>query len=104
MNLSPLRTHKKPDNIVETPSYICDCNQGIEDIRHFLIECLAFASHRASLAATVTGVLHRNNLTELANNLGLYLYGRPSLISVDNKRIILGTVQYINNTQRFSAE
>ena len=87
MNLSPLRSHKKHHNFVDTPSNIYACNQGIEDTRHFSFECLKFASHRASLAVTVSDVLHRNNLIDLANNLGLYLYGNPSLISVDNKRI-----------------
>ena len=74
VNLSPLRSHKKHHNFADTPSDICACNQGIEDTRHFLFECLRFATHRASLAVTVTDVLHRNNLIGLVNNLELYLY------------------------------
>ena len=101
MNLNPLRSHKKHHDFADTPSDICACNQGIEDTRHFLFECLKFAMHRASLAVTVTDVLHRNNLIGLANNLELYLYGHPSLIPVDNKRILLATIQYIKNIQRF---
>ena len=36
MNLSPLRSHKKHHNFADTPSDICQCNQGIEDTRHFI--------------------------------------------------------------------
>ena len=104
MNLCPLRSHKKHHKFADTPLNICACNQGIEDTRHFLFEYLKFATHRESLAVTVTDVLHRNNLIDLANNLKLYLYGHPSLISVDNKRILSATTQYIKNTQRFCSE
>ena len=86
VNLSPFRSDKN-HNFADTPSNICTFNQGIEDPRHFLFECLKFATNRASVAVTVTDVLHRNNLIDLANNLELYLYGHPSLISVDNKHI-----------------
>ena len=104
MNLSPLRSHKKRHNFADTSSDICSCNQGIEETRHFLFECSRFATHRAGLAVTVTDVLHRNNLIDLANNLELYLYGHPFLISVDKKRILSATIQYIKNPQRFCSE
>ena len=95
---------KKHHNFADTPSDIYACNQGIEDIRHLLFECLKLATHRASLAVTVTEVLRRNNLIDLAINFELYLYCHPSLISVDNKRILSATIQYIKNTQRFVSE
>ena len=40
VNLSPLRSHKKQHNFADTPSDICECNLGIEDIHHFLFECI----------------------------------------------------------------
>ena len=102
MNLNPLRSHKKHHNFADIPLDICVCNQGIEDTRHFLFECLKFATHRASLA--VTDVLHRNNLIDPANNIELYLYVQPTLISVDNKCILSATIQYMKNLQRFCFE
>ena len=98
MDLSLLRSHKKRHNIAGTPSDIYACNLGIEGTPHFLFECLKFATHRASFGVTVTDVLRRNNLIDLANNLELYQYGRPPLVSVDNKRILSATIQYIKNT------
>ena len=104
MNLSPLRSHKKHHNFADTPSDICACNQGIEDTRHFLFECLKFGTHGARLAVTVTDVLYRNNLIDLANKEELYLYGHPSIISVNNKCILSATIQYIKNTQKICSE
>ena len=46
VNLSPLRSHKKRHNFTDTPSENCDCNLGIEDIRHFLFECPFFLQFR----------------------------------------------------------
>ena len=74
MNLSPLRSHKKHHNFADTPSDICPGIQGIKDTRHFIFECLTFTAHRARLAVTVTVVLYRSNLIDLANKEELYLY------------------------------
>ena len=46
VNLSPLRSHKMDHNFSHTPSETCECNLGIEDIRHFLFECPAFMEFR----------------------------------------------------------
>ena len=37
VNLSPLRSHKRRHNFSDTPSETCECNLGIEDIRHFYL-------------------------------------------------------------------
>ena len=107
MKLSPLRSHKKRYNFADTPTDICECNQGIEDTRHFLFECLPFAIHRVTLAINITEILIRNNINDnrdLANNPDLYLYGHPSLKISDNKSILLATIRYIRSTQRFSTK
>ena len=52
MNLSSLGNHKKHHNFDDTPSEICECNQGVKDTRHFLFECRRYATHRATLAVT----------------------------------------------------
>ena len=36
VNLSPLRSHKRRHKFSDTPE-TCECNLGIEDIRHFFI-------------------------------------------------------------------
>ena len=103
VNLSPLRSHKRHHNFADTPSEICECDQGVECTRHFIFECPRYANHRATLAVSVIDILQRNNLNHLGNQLELYLYGHPSLNLVDNRQILLSTIKYIKDTKRFSS-
>ena len=107
MKSSPLKSHKKRYNFADTPTDICECNQGVENICHFLFECLRFVPHRVNLAISIIERLNKNNTihnNEIANNLNLYLYGHPSLNIAENKCILQATIQYIKSTHRFSPE
>ena len=101
--MSPLRSHKRRHNFADTPSEICECNQGVECPRHFLFECPRYTNHRATLAVSVIDILQRNNLNHLGNQLELYLYGHPSLNLIDNRQILSSTIKYIKDTKRFSS-
>ena len=59
VNLSPLRirSHKRRHNFSDTPSETCECNLGIEDIRHFLFECPFYAIQRVTLTVNVSDIL-----------------------------------------------
>ena len=97
---------KKPQrryNFANTPSGICECNQDIEDTSHFLFECPRYATHRANQVVKVIDILQRNNLNHLGNQLELYLYWHRSLNPIDNRTIVLSTIEYIKDTQRFSS-
>ena len=102
VNLSPLRSHKKRHNFSDTPSDTCECNLGIEDIRHFLFECPLYAIQRVTLAVNVIDILQRKHLNHLGNQLEVYLYGDSSLDLNDNRQILLSTIKYIKDTKRFS--
>ena len=56
VNLSPLRSHKRRHNFCDTPQ-ICECNIGVEDIRHFLFEVPLYVIQRATLAVNVIDIL-----------------------------------------------
>ena len=103
VSLSPLRSHKKHHNFIDTPSDICLCNQGIENTNHFLFECLFYTHQRAILAVSVIQILQKYNLNYLSNQKSLYLYGHDSISHSDNKIILSSTIKYIKDTQRFSA-
>ena len=102
ISLSPFISHKFRHNFADTPSEICSCNQGIEDTNHFLFSCPDYATPRATLTANVMNILQKNNLNYLGNKSQLYLYGHPSIIFTDNKKIILSTIKHIKATLRFS--
>ena len=101
VDLSPLRNHKRRYNFAD--SGICECNQDIENTSHFLFECLRYTTRRANLAVKVIDILQRNNLNHLGNQLELYLYGHRSLNPIDNRNVLLSTIEYIKDTQRFSS-
>ena len=100
VNLSPLRSNKRRHDFSATPSETCECNLGIEDIRHFLFECPFYAIQRVTLAVNVIGILQRKNLSHLG--MELYLYGHPSLDLIDNRQILLSTIKYVKDTTQFS--
>ena len=95
VHLSPLNQHKECHNFSDTPSDIWECKYGIEDTYHNLFECPVFTPQRETLAINVIGILQNNNLNNLANDPELYLYGHFCLHHIDNKRILLATIQKI---------
>ena len=103
VGLSPLRSHKRRHNFIDTPSETCHCNQDVENTSHFLFECPFYATQRVSLARSVIEILIRNNLNRLGNELRVYLYGQDSMSDSDNKIILLSTIKFIKDTQPFSA-
>ena len=102
LGLSPLRSHKKRHNFLDTPSDLCLCNTDIEDTKHFLFKCPFYAIKRASLATEVIPILTRNNLNHLSDDEKLYLYGSVSINDNDNKAILLATIKFLKDTNRFS--
>ena len=101
VNLSHLKSHRSRHNFSDTPSETCECNIGVEDIRHFLLECLFYAIQRVALAVNVINIFKRKNLSHLGNQPELYLYEHPFLDLIDNRQILLSTIKYVKDTTRF---
>ena len=87
--LSSLRYHKKCHNFIDTPSYKCLCNEGIEDTNHFLFLCTLFATRRVTIAINVIAILQKYGLPQLGNQSHLYLYGHRTINFADNRKILL---------------
>ena len=85
VNLSPLRSHKMRHNFSDTPSENSECNLGIEDIRHFLFGMPLLCNSQSD----------RSSLSHIGNRPELYLYGHLSLDLIDNRQILLSTIQYV---------
>ena len=90
-----LQIHKIFNN--KTPSYLNDKLMVLK------IQPTSYFHPRAILTASVINILQKNNLNYLGNQSKLYLYGHPSIISTDNRKIILSTIKYIKDTRRFSS-
>ena len=102
VNLSPLKGHKWCHNFIDTTSGICDCNQVLENTSHFLFACLFYVTQRAKLMTSVNVILHDASLDRLDDKSKLCLNGHPSLGNSDNKKVILSTLKYIEETKRFT--
>ena len=49
----------------------------------------------------VMHILVRNNLENLSQDFKLYLYGHSSLSSIENKTILLATIKFLKDSERF---
>ena len=97
VSLSPLRSHKRSHNFIDTPSEICQFNHGIEDTSHFLFSCHFYVIYRATLLGSVIKILQKNNLNHLANQVELYLYGyRQQTNTSVNNTIYKGNSTFLN--------
>ena len=92
--ISHVRYHKKRHNFLDTPSDRCHCNQGIEDLNHFLFICPSYTTHRTTLINMVSEILQKYNLNHLVNHSNLYLYGHRSINSAENRKIISSTITF----------
>ena len=101
VGLSKLRHHKKRHNFSDTPSDICICKLGAEDTDHFFLSCPFYVSHRLSLRTKVNAILSRNDLNVCLSS-NLCLYGHESLSSNDNREILLASLEFIFNSNRFT--
>ena len=101
VGLSPLRSHKKQHNFVDTPSDNCLCKEGVEDSRHYLLFCPFYATERATLMNSINEILLMNNLPRFENQLQLLLYGHDSVSYTDNQKILVATLKFIKDTHRF---
>ena len=102
VDLSPLRSHQKNHNFIDTPSGLCHCRLDIEDTKHFLFSCPSYTFPRTTLMINVMTILRRYNLNDFGNQTQLYLYGHNDISDVDNRNIILATLKFIKETHRFS--
>ena len=96
-----LRCHKKRHNFIDTPSDICICKMGTEDTDHFFLFCPFYDSHRIVLRTKVNAIFSRNDLN-LVLSSNLYLYGHDTLSHQDNREILLATLEFILNSNRFT--
>ena len=82
---------------------MCETNDGIEDVEHFLLLCPSFDVARRDLLAGVFDILRPLEYNNLPNDVlvQILLYGDKNLPDYLNKQIILLTLRFIHDTGRF---
>ena len=102
LGLSPLRSHKLCHNFLDTLSDICSCTLATEDTEHFLLYCPLYADKRVPLVSSINEIVLRYNLPLISESYRFFLYGNHLLSEPDNKKVLLATIDYIKNTNRFN--
>ena len=102
VGLSQLKHHKKRHNFLDTPTDMCDCQVEGEDCTHFFLSCVLYDAQRTALLNSVMAIFRKYHLNEQAINIKVLLYGHPIMTSTDNKTILQATIQFINDTERYS--
>ena len=106
LGLSDLKSHKMHHKFPDIDSEFCACYQEAETTIHFFCSCSFFTTLRISLVDTVSEVLVQNDIfinTLVKKELvKIYLYGSDKFTDVDNRIIILATIKFITDSNRFS--
>ena len=103
VHLNDLKKYKFDHNFEDTVDPMCWANDGVEDITHFLLSCHLYIHLRIELLNSVSR-LTGTNVTDLDNKtlVRLLLYGDERKYSFEiNKRILLSTIAFIKNSNRF---
>ena len=105
LGLSSLKKHKFDYNFCDTHDPICACGNGIEDSEHFLLHCHQFTAYRTTLPRAVNACiedsdLNFNQLSDLCK-VNLLLYGDSQLRFEQNQSILIATLCYVKDSQRF---
>ena len=74
--------------------------EGVEDCGHFFLVCPYYNSNRTVLAMNVNAILLRNGINLVLTSV-IYLYGYESFPDNDNHDLLLATLEFIENSNRF---
>ena len=81
---------------------LCSCNLEVEDTLHYLLHCHHFSQFRNDLMNSVKSVSDDFESLSDSNKKDVLLYGDSRLDENKNRTIIIATLTYIKNTERFS--
>ena len=105
VGLSSLKAHKKAHNFADTSNNNCACAVGTEDTVHFLLKCVQFNAHRQKLLDTVYPIISKiYDLQVLEDSFltNILLYGDKKLTLKENRELVKATVNFIQNSKRFT--
>ena len=82
---------------------MCSINDGIEDTLHFLLLCHSYHVQRQGPLDAINSILVPQGLSNLSDEalLKILLYGDERLPLVSNTMILMATIKYMYETERF---
>ena len=87
---SALNQHLFSKNII--PNSLCVCG-GIENTRHFLLDCLLYQDIRPEMLASISSIC--------TPSIDTLIYGSPDVSTNDNIVIFKAVQRFISKSKRF---
>ena len=103
VGFNDLKRYKFDHNFDDTIDPMCSANDGVEDVTHFLLSCHLYMHDRIELLNSVSRITG-TNVADLEKEalVKLLLYGNEKKYSFDiNRKILLSTITFIKNSNRF---
>ena len=92
----------------DTQSDLCACNMEAETTIHHFCSCSLFSTERIVLVDSVFEILASHNLftDRIDNNdlVKIYLYGNSKFVDDENRGILLATIKFIMDSNRFKTK
>ena len=103
VGLSHLREHKFCHTIWDSLNLLCNCDNAIESIKHYLLLCPNFKNKRLYLLQNVE-IVNPNllSMNEVGPTYYTYYYGSNNLTDNTNTSLLNSVTEYITWTKRFS--
>ena len=102
VDFSHLNEHKFRHNFANTLNPLCSCSLETESTAHFFQRCRYCSNIRITLMDELNDI--DNSITSIQTNelLRIILYGDCKFKDDINKRILIATIQFIKNSNRFN--
>ena len=102
VDFSHLNEHKFRHNFADTLNPLCSCSLETETTAHFFLRCRNYTDVRLTLMKELYRI--DNSITSKQPNelLRIILYGDCKFKDNVNKQILIATIQFIKNSNRFN--
>ena len=102
VDCSHLNEHKFRHKFADTLNPLCSCSLETESTAHFFLRCRYYSNIRITLMNELNDI--DNSITSRQTNelLRIILYGDCKFKDDVNKQILIATIQFIKNSNRFN--
>ena len=102
VDFSHLNEYKFRHNFADTLNPLCSCSLETESTAHFFLRCRYYSNIRINLMNELNDIDNSITLRQANELLRIILYGDCNFKDNVNKRILIATIQFIKNSNRFN--
>ena len=102
VEFSHLNEHKVRHNFADTLDTLCLCSIETESTAHFFLRCRNYNNIRITLMNEFNDIDNSISSRQPNELLRIILYGDCKFKDNVNKRILIATIQFIKNSNRFN--